>query len=217
MVYIIRKKGTEFVKIGFTKSKQSLRGRLKTLQTSSPEKLVIEATMDGGRTKEKFLHYACIQRHVRGEWFELSADDVERLITRYGEFNPLQADVPRLPDLHSAKRRGKVMAKAMERCKLQRPIKAKKKKSYKPRGCRGKLNMGSQFRKLSDEISLKYNKSFGVYYCQNCDGTHLTTKLGHMPNHDPLIYVAHPPSGRMDDEAVEAWERWQYSDRESMS
>lgn len=60
------------------------------------------------------------------------------------------------------------------------------------RGCRGKINLGRRFKLQADRLSQKHGKSFGVYRCPHCGGTHLTTKLEKSDQYPPLLYAAHP-------------------------
>lgn len=53
MIYVIRAVGSNFVKIGFSKSNKTLDVRLKSLKGSCPFKLRIEAKMDGSKLKER--------------------------------------------------------------------------------------------------------------------------------------------------------------------
>lgn len=76
MIYFIRAKGTDYVKIGFTSG--SARDRLHLLQTGSPHDLALEATMPGDKSTEAALHAEFSEHRERGEWFCLSSDTVEQ-------------------------------------------------------------------------------------------------------------------------------------------
>lgn len=101
MIYVIRAEGSEFVKIGFTKSKKTLENRLKSLMGGCPFKLTIEAQMDGSKLKERCLHSFCISRHQSGEWFRLTPDEVKRMVAKYGNWTPLYNGVKKMPAMHS--------------------------------------------------------------------------------------------------------------------
>jgi hypothetical protein len=88
MIYVIRAVGSDFVKIGYTKSKRTLPRRLKTLKGSCPFKLIIEAEMEGSKLKERCLHSFCISRHESGEWFRLTEDEIKRMIAKYSNWTP---------------------------------------------------------------------------------------------------------------------------------
>lgn len=45
------------------------------------------------------------------------------------------------------------------------------------RGCIGKANLGRKYEKAAERLSKKHGKTYGVYRCPHCGGTHLTTKL----------------------------------------
>ncbi len=63
----------------------------------------------------------------------------------------------------------------------------------KERGCDGKANLGREYVKQSSRLSRKHDKSYGVYRCPHCGGTHLTTKLDIAAKYfDSLLYISHP-------------------------
>lgn len=55
-----------YVKIGRTKG---LRERIKKMQTSAPEKIVVYAVFDGGADLERALHERFEDYRLNGEWF----------------------------------------------------------------------------------------------------------------------------------------------------
>lgn len=65
-VYFIEAQGTDLVKIGIAAKPQD---RLGELQTASPHKLAILATMAGGRAEERRLHHRFAASRATGEWF----------------------------------------------------------------------------------------------------------------------------------------------------
>ena len=66
MIYAIHAEGTEFVKIGIARGPG---GRLKSLQTGCPFKLVVLAHADWPDAYEARIHRFLGEYHVRGEWF----------------------------------------------------------------------------------------------------------------------------------------------------
>jgi hypothetical protein len=100
MIYVIRSNGSEFVKIGFTKSKETLAKRLKSLSACSPFKLKVEALMNGSKLKERCLHSFCISRHHNGEWFRLSKEEVQRFVEKYRYWAPTKNGVERMSTIH---------------------------------------------------------------------------------------------------------------------
>jgi hypothetical protein len=78
-VYAMGPENSSTVKIGFT---NNLKTRLRTIQTSHPEKIVVHHyiqfdTEKDMRNAEKKIHETL--RHIRkkGEWFDLSPDNVK--------------------------------------------------------------------------------------------------------------------------------------------
>ena len=65
MIYFI--KSGRFCKIGYSKNPQE---RLKELQTGSPYKHVLKATMPGDYQTEQALHQIFFCQQVQGEWFK---------------------------------------------------------------------------------------------------------------------------------------------------
>lgn len=75
MIYFIRCQLTKHVKIGYTEQREFAK-RLKEIQTGSPGELLIVGAMAGGLTEERVLHGKYADKHVRGEWFALTDDDI---------------------------------------------------------------------------------------------------------------------------------------------
>lgn len=71
-VYFIKDESTGFVKIGYSDKPNN---RLKSLQTSSANKLTLVKTVEGDRTLEFALHEKFAKHKVRGEWFSLPSID----------------------------------------------------------------------------------------------------------------------------------------------
>lgn len=66
------------VKIGYT---IDLASRLANGQVFNPEELVVYAAIQTRHYKdlEKFLHASCDHRHVRGEWYQLSLQEIDTI------------------------------------------------------------------------------------------------------------------------------------------
>lgn len=77
MIYFIRAGDTKHVKVGSTTSAR-INKRLKNLQTSNHLQLTLEATAAGDHREETLLHHLLRERkrHVQGEWFDLSKEEV---------------------------------------------------------------------------------------------------------------------------------------------
>ena len=69
--YLIRAEGTHLVKIGKSRDPNK---RLKTLQTGSPHRLVIERVWDSDVEAE--LHAMWSHRRTQGEWFRARAGEI---------------------------------------------------------------------------------------------------------------------------------------------
>ena len=88
-VYFVRVAGSELVKIG---KAGNVAARLRTLQAGAPEPLeslhTVEATCQTGA--ETYFHRRFAAQRVRGEWFSLTAEDLDavRAITSYCEACP---------------------------------------------------------------------------------------------------------------------------------
>ena len=96
MIYFITDK--QNIKIGYTKN--SVKKRLKQLQTSCPEQLYILGWIDGDLETESFLHKKFSKSRIRynGEWFRPTED----LISYINEHN-------RQEHIHVIYEDGKVM------------------------------------------------------------------------------------------------------------
>lgn len=71
-VYFIKDEATGFVKIGYSNNPQK---RLKSLQTSSANKLTLIEAIEGNKKLEETLHTTFAEHRVRGEWFSLPSID----------------------------------------------------------------------------------------------------------------------------------------------
>jgi len=69
-------------KIGFTKNKNTLRQRVKQLQTGNPNKIKMVEFFgsEHGRKLETTLHNIYSIKRLEGEWFNLEEYDVEHFI-----------------------------------------------------------------------------------------------------------------------------------------
>lgn len=93
-VYVIqmldrKRQRTKYVKIGRTK--RSPHKRLQDLQTGCPFELRLRAymvvTLSESKTFEKFIHdHFFGGQYVRGEWYELTEDDIQYLIQWLEQF-----------------------------------------------------------------------------------------------------------------------------------
>jgi hypothetical protein len=77
-VYFIEAQGTDLVKIGIAAKPSE---RLRELQTASPHRLAILATLPGGKPQESLLHRQFAAQRAAGEWFHRSPE-LDALIAR---------------------------------------------------------------------------------------------------------------------------------------
>jgi hypothetical protein len=105
MIYILRQRDTEFVKIGFTKSNYNLKKRIKAIQSTCPNKIDFEAKINGSKLKESYLHSIYLNRHHHNEWFKLTKDEVKRMIEKYKDFTPTEHGINRLPRIYDLTKR----------------------------------------------------------------------------------------------------------------
>jgi hypothetical protein len=69
--YVIATENLERVKIGHSRDPER---RVRQLQTGTPERLVLLATMWGGEAMEGLLHKRLAASRVGGEWYEGGSD-----------------------------------------------------------------------------------------------------------------------------------------------
>ena len=69
MIYLIKTKDNDFYKIGYTSN--SVKKRLKSIQTCCPYKLEIINKVNGSIQEEKILHTLFKEHKTQGEWFKL--------------------------------------------------------------------------------------------------------------------------------------------------
>lgn len=79
-VYVMRAKGTNLVKIGFTAG--DVEERRRALQTGCPHELVVELTFAGTVEDERRAHLHYRERRTIGEWFQLIEDEA-RLVPHF--------------------------------------------------------------------------------------------------------------------------------------
>lgn len=74
MIYILRMKGTNFYKVGFTK--QSVKDRVKSIQVGCPRELTAVLIFRGGRSRERAIHQHLAPYVTDGgkEWFDLPSN-----------------------------------------------------------------------------------------------------------------------------------------------
>jgi hypothetical protein len=78
-IYLIACDG--YTKIGHTDG--SPNERLRQLQTGSPHTMHLLGITPGGIHDERALHAEFADRHIRGEWFELTIEQVRTVLTRH--------------------------------------------------------------------------------------------------------------------------------------
>lgn len=79
-VYFIEASGSPYVKIGWTEGEPE--DRCAKLQVGCPLELTVIAEYPGCREDERRAHRRLAHAHVRGEWFDRTADGVEEVIAR---------------------------------------------------------------------------------------------------------------------------------------
>lgn len=86
-VYFVKAKETGYIKIGYT---TNLKTRLKAMQTASPFELELVDFLEvrNAIDEEMDAHGFFYNRRLRGEWFDISEEEIEAYITeRRGTFN----------------------------------------------------------------------------------------------------------------------------------
>ena len=86
-MYVIREKGTSYVKVGIT---NNVERRLRTLQTANPHDLELVYFFNGPprtiKGYERIIHkkLKAMGRHIRGEWFFIHPNELEDVLTSTG-------------------------------------------------------------------------------------------------------------------------------------
>lgn len=75
MVYVVHCDG--LYKIGVS---SNVSERVRSLQTASPHLVTLIGTIEGDRSIEALWHYQFREKHVRGEWFRLTPEDVRYVL-----------------------------------------------------------------------------------------------------------------------------------------
>jgi hypothetical protein len=76
MIYFVQAGKGGKIKIGYT-DEESLFNRISTLQTGSPEKLVLLLAIPGNTTVERQIHKRFADCRLHGEWFEATTELME--------------------------------------------------------------------------------------------------------------------------------------------
>ncbi|MCA6430260.1 MAG: GIY-YIG nuclease family protein [Cytophagales bacterium] len=82
IVYILYNRNHQAVKIGYA---SDINSRISSIQTSTPEKLCLMFTFEGGKELEKHFHSELKQFHIKGEWFKYN-EAVKNFLLRYQEY-----------------------------------------------------------------------------------------------------------------------------------
>lgn len=82
-IYFVQAQNLKLIKIGHAKG--SVASRLASLQTGSPDRLVLLGAMAGTRTDEQALHAEFKYAHSHGEWFR-PVPDLIALAARHRDF-----------------------------------------------------------------------------------------------------------------------------------
>ena len=82
-IYVLRSGGTNRFKIGLSKN---VPNRLESLQTGNPETLYLICAfpMIDAFTKEQELHKRYKEKRITREWFELTEEDIDALMSEVG-------------------------------------------------------------------------------------------------------------------------------------
>ena len=84
LVYFFRQNGTNHVKIGYT-TKPDVSARFSSFCTYAPYggKIIGVIKTESGITTEKQIHSEIAHRRLKGEFFNISEDDCQKIIYRY--------------------------------------------------------------------------------------------------------------------------------------
>jgi len=84
-VYFIGDRSHEdMFKIGYTTT--PVNSRLSSLQTGNPNELYVYANVscDNPRTFEQYLHDCFSEKHIRGEWYSVTSEEIKKLVAFLG-------------------------------------------------------------------------------------------------------------------------------------
>lgn len=81
-VYVVRAKGTDLYKVGYTSG--SAKERIASMQTGCPYDLEVVCELDGGRKAEQALHAVLTDFRSSGEWFDASESGLFPRVVRSG-------------------------------------------------------------------------------------------------------------------------------------
>lgn len=84
MIYVIRDNASGLVKVGFTASADSLKGRMHDYVTHCPGPVELLRTYDGDRSIERDLHGLLYPFHHRSEWFRVTIEQVDAALATPG-------------------------------------------------------------------------------------------------------------------------------------
>ena len=93
MIYFIKDSGTGSIKIGYTKSLETLKERIKALQIGNPKELTLAGVMFGDQTNEQGIHQRFKHYGLGGEWFNPGSGLLDFIKTE--TFYPEQHQTPR--------------------------------------------------------------------------------------------------------------------------
>lgn len=83
MVYFIQQSNEDVYKIGYTQSNDCT-SRLSSIQTGNPYPLsVYKSVRDAEQSTEKFFHDYFKNRRLSGEWFSITASEIDKAISFY--------------------------------------------------------------------------------------------------------------------------------------
>lgn len=85
--YLIKSDSRGLYKIGKAKNPEK---RLLELQTGNPDTLILSNKCIGGFSLEKYLHNRYSHRNEKGEWFNLSTEDIRGIEDLFNEINSIE-------------------------------------------------------------------------------------------------------------------------------
>lgn len=79
-VYLVQESGSRYFKVGISNYPVK---RLASLRCGHPRELMLVATCPGGQDREKKIHKALKNFHVRGEWFLIPEESQDILLSMF--------------------------------------------------------------------------------------------------------------------------------------